>query len=150
MGDATKVYKFIDDCLAIIRGDDPAPVLSVFSVEDAKEAGAVDDAAEESLKAAEGAVADSETVANNLAIILEKIGYTKSGENIFVKTSGDLHKAIYIDVDAKKGNAWVVSKNESTEDKYKGGKKSKTHRQKKVHRSTQKRNGRKKTSNRRK
>jgi len=132
------VDKFISACLNYIKVKDGDKITAADAVKVA--------AKSEVVKTIIGddAGADADALVSKLPDILKNKKYTSADNNIYIKNEGGKYNAINITT----GNAWEV--NAKDDSATFGGKKTKTHRQKKVHRSTQKRNGRKRTSHRRK
>jgi len=92
-------------------------------------------------------IPEGNTTAESTGITVSKLNEKLTED--FISKNTNVYKAI-----APNGSEYIVFRGTTGEfSELTGGKKSrksKTHKQKKVHRSTQKRNGRKKTSSRRK
>ena len=155
---ADTVDTFISACLNYIKVKDTdktevTAAVKAAAVKAAEVKAAEESEADQAVKAAAAAVTSAEeenalsTAINaNLPAILAFKKYTTTDDIIYIKKGGNNE---YHAINITTGNAWTVNAKELATATF-GGKKSKTHRQKKVHRSTQKRNGRKKTSHRRK
>jgi hypothetical protein len=150
---ADTVDNFISACLNYIKVKVKPDAAEAAEAADAvKTAAAAAAAAEATATEAKTTLfptdADADVLIEKLPDILKIKKYTAADSSIYIK-KGDNNE--YHAINITTGNAWIVNaKNTTATDLKYGGKKSKTHRQKKVHRSTQKRNGRKKTSHRRK
>jgi hypothetical protein len=138
---ADTVDEFISACLNYIKAKDTDKEEAAAAAAAEVEAAAEND----DVKNIIGEITNANELIKKLPDILKIKEYTTADNNIYIK-KGETNQ--YHAINITTGNAWTVNaKEEATTF---GGKKSKTHRQKKVHRSTQKRNGRKRTSHRRK
>jgi hypothetical protein len=138
---AETVDKFISACLKYIKETDKEAAKPAVV-----EAAATAASENEDVKKVLDNNTDADELIKKLPDILKIKEYTTTDNNIYIKKSDNNE---YHAINITTGNVWTVSAKDVASATF-GGKKSKTHRQKKVHRSTQKRNGRKRTSHRRK